>query len=327
MGRHKEQFKDLPTRLCARTRRGKVLYYYRAGTVYEPLGSDRVTALRIWAERENTTAPGSFKDAADRYRKDVLPSKAAKTVHEQGKQLDALVTAFGHIPVGQITPQHVRQYLDQRTAKIAGNREIALLSHVYNRAREWGLTAGENPVRGVTKNKERPREVYVTDAMFAAVYAHADEVLRDAMDLALLIGQRVADVLGTRRTDIRDGHLEVRQEKTGKPLRIEVTPELDRIITRATTRKRKAASLQYILADDHGKPLTYAMLRNRFEAAREKAKDDAGDAWTHWQFRDIRAKTASDSESLAAAQDTLGHASASTTRRVYRRGEKVKPLR
>ncbi len=45
------------------------------------------------------------------------------------------------------------------------------------------------------------------------------------------------------------------------------------------------------------------------------------------QFRDLRAKSASDSETLAQAQDRLGHQSSAVTARVYRRGPKVSPLR
>ena len=64
----------------------------------------------------------------------------------------------------------------------------------------------------------------------------------------------------------------------------------------------------------------------RFDAAREAAGKENAEL-AAWQFRDLRAKTASDSESLDAAQSRLGHTSSSTTRRVYRRGEKVRPLR
>lgn len=48
-----------------------------------------------------------------------------------------------------------------------------------------------------------------------------------------------------------------------------------------------------------------------------------------WQFRDIRKKTATDVDELRGAQRLLGHASETTTARVYRqvKGEKVKPLR
>jgi hypothetical protein len=41
-----------------------------------------------------------------------------------------VVAVFGQMRAADIEPQHVRQYLDARTAKVAANREKALLSHV-----------------------------------------------------------------------------------------------------------------------------------------------------------------------------------------------------
>ncbi len=334
MGRPKSKYRDLPPRMTARESGGRLLYYYTGGKRMLPLGDDKARALRQWAELEAgplATVDGTFRRVAARYRKDVLPTKARKTQLDQDPQLDNLVAVFGAMHVGDITPADVRAYLDARSAKTMANREVALLSHVFNRAREWGLTAAANPCEGVTKHKERPRDVYVTQAMFDAVYEHADAVLRDAMDLALLIGQRVADVLSAKRTDVFDGYLHVRQKKTrGKPLRIEVTAELQAIIDRATKRERKAAS-PWILADDDGQRLTYWRLRRRFDAARAAVRGDGNDAekvaLANWQFRDLRAKSASDSETLQEAQERLGHTSNSVTRRVYRRGEKVRPLR
>ena len=335
MGRPKTKHKDLPPRMTARSSGGRLLYYYTGGKRMLPLGADKARALRQWAELEAgplASLDGTFRKVAERYRREVLPTKARKTQLDQDPQLDNLVAVFGAMPVADITPQDVRAYLDARSAKTMANREVALLSHVYNRAREWGHTRGENPVRGVTKHKERARQVYVTDAMFAAVYAHADAVLRDAMDIALQIGQRVADVLRAKRADLVDGYLQVRQAKGGdRPLRIELTPALQAIIDRATTRARSAASL-WILADEQGRPISYWQLRRRFDAARKAArgteeKDKERIALADWQFRDLRAKSASDSETLAAAQERLGHTSNTVTRRVYRRGEKVRPLR
>lgn len=48
--------------------------------------------------------------------------------------------------------------------------------------------------------------------------AHAHYTVADAMDLALLTGQRLADVLKIKRVDIRDGALWVVQNKTGARL-------------------------------------------------------------------------------------------------------------
>ena len=78
----------------------------------------------------------------------------------------------------------IAQYRDKRTAKVRANREIFLLSHIYNIAREWGLTDRENPVTGVRKNKETPRDFYAGPLIWDSVHSQASLELRDAMDLA-----------------------------------------------------------------------------------------------------------------------------------------------
>jgi hypothetical protein len=45
------------------------------------------------------------------------------------------------------------------------------------------------------------------------------------------------DVTAFRETDIRDGHLEVQQGKTGKRLRIAVVGELKTVVDRIAARK------------------------------------------------------------------------------------------
>jgi integrase len=77
-----------------------------------------------------------------------------------------------------------------------------------------------------------------------------------------------------------------------------------------------------LLQDPSGQQLTYFALRSRFDKAREAAG-------VSFQFRDLRAKAATDTEDLAHAQRLLGHKNRSTTE-IYtrnRRGELVKPLR
>lgn len=49
------------------------------------------------------------------------------------------------------TPAMIAQDHDSRSAKTRANRKIALLSHVFNTAREWGLTTRDNPCLGVRK--------------------------------------------------------------------------------------------------------------------------------------------------------------------------------
>lgn len=326
MGRHRTKDFDLPPHM---RRKGGYYYFDHGGKPrrYTPLGNSRPEALAAWARlyaaetgEELPQAAALFSHAALRYRREVLPTKARKTQIEQDKQLTRLVQVFGEMAVADITPQDVRDFLTARgaTSPVAANREKALLSHVINMAREWGLSSAANPCAGVRGHRESPRDRLVEDHEYAAVRAHADPTLRDALDLALYTGQRPADVLKLRRSDIRDGYLWVTQNKTKAKLRIVVEGELQRLIERITS--RPVPSL-YLVADDDGKPLLKDGLRYRFDKARELAG-------VSFQFRDMRAKAASEAETEAEAQALLGHTKRSTTDRYLRQrvGAVVRPL-
>ncbi len=167
--------------------------------------------------RKNLTqCPG----LVDHYKRDIVPKKAARTQKDNLAEIRQLRNYFEKAPIDGITPAHVAKYRDARTAPVRANREIATLSHIFNIAREWGLTANENPCQGVRKNKEIPRDFYANDAIWSAVYAKAVGELKDAMVLAYLTGQRPADVLVMRRDDIEGNALGVKQKKTHKKLRI-----------------------------------------------------------------------------------------------------------
>ena len=165
------------------------------------------------------------------------------------------------------------------------------------------------------------RAHYVTDAEFRAVHAKADATLRDAMDIALLTGQRPADVLKIQRGDIRDGELFVAQNKTGAKRAIEVIGELAQVIERINARSRQRLSA-YLIQDDNGRPLSMLAMRSRFDKARKAAG-------VSFQFRDIRAKTASDTGDLGHSQRLLGHKNRDMTEHYVREriGQRVKPLR
>ena len=147
--------------------------------------------------------------------------------------------------------------------------------------------------------KETGRDRYVTNAEFEKVKEHAHFTVVDAMDLALLTGQRPADVLKLKRTDIRDGALWIVQNKTGARLGIEVTGELQTVIDRINSRPRSAIGT-YLIQDEKGQSLSYYAMRSRFDKARTLAK-------VSFQFRDIRAKAATDTGDLAHSQKLLAH--------------------
>ena len=325
MGRRRQSNYDDPPRFH---KKGKV-WYHVSGTLprlWTKLSSDRAEALRLWAQRESVPEDDStklFSVVAKRYVREIFPSKSIQTQKDNDKELANLLKVFAHMPIDAIAPMHVREYMDIRgqAAKVRANREKALLSHIFNKAREWGYTALQNPCQGVKGFKEIGRSRYITDAEFDQVKAHAHFTVIDAMDLALLTGQRPADVLKLKRTDIRDGALWIVQNKTGQRIGVEIIGELAAVISRINERPRRAISA-WLIQDENGQPLTQFALRSRFDKARTLAKVD-------FQFRDIRAKAATDTGDLAHSQSLLGHKNRGMTEHYVRvrMGERVKPSR
>jgi integrase len=165
-----------------------------------------------------------FVAVSERWKKEELHKLAFRTQKSYAEHLVNLQEAFKDFTLDDIRAVDVRQYLDRRSKKVAGNREVSLLSVIFNWARERGLTNGANPCLGVKRNKESPRGRYVTDEEYDAALAKAPSFLQDTMDLALLTGQRVSDVLKMTRQDMRDGVLSVVQDKTGAKVGIRACP-------------------------------------------------------------------------------------------------------
>ncbi|TDN62258.1 tyrosine-type recombinase/integrase [Paraburkholderia sp. BL10I2N1] len=307
MGRKPTVNLNLPPRMRARKRWNKIHYYYDWGgnpRREEPLGPDFVLAVKRWSAIEETQAPRAtqptFKDAAAMYVREVLPTKARRTQTDNLKELVFLRELFDDdVLLDDIEPTHVKQYLRWRHKKavawyaaknrvsppnaghVRANREIALFSHIFNNAREIGLTKAANPCVGVKKNTEDGRDVYVEDDLYVRLYEKADQPTRDAMDLGYLAGQRPQDTLRYDERDIRDNFLAIGQGKTGKKIRMEVTGELKLVIERIRARKAtyKVVSTALIVTET-GQRMTLRTLQYRFRTAREAAGIPAKD----WLF-------------------------------------------
>ncbi|WP_256587259.1 integrase [Pseudomonas sp. FW300-N1A1] len=107
------------------------------------------------------------------------------------------------------------------------------------------------------------------------------------MDLAFLTAQRPADVLKASTNDLNNGFLLVGRGKTEKRLRIRLfegadasalSVFLEALLERKAMNGVKSSSL---ITNQAGLRMSYAMLRNRWDQAREKAATKAaaeGDA-------------------------------------------------
>ncbi|MGR6036093.1 MAG: hypothetical protein ACU4EQ_12750 [Candidatus Nitrosoglobus sp.] len=174
-----------------------------------------------------------------------------------------------------------------RRPPVSGNREKALLSHVFSYAIRWGV-AKDNPCRHVKRNTERPSGKYVDPAQYRLVYDIMPELVQCAMDIALLAGLRQGDVLKLKRTDSKK--------------------DAERHIHGLDTAYRQ------------GQPYTSDGLRTLWQKAILRAiREGRLDPTMQFAFKDLRTTAGSD----ASDNNLLGH----DDRRILYRHHKRKPLK
>lgn len=305
------------------------------------LGSTLEEAYATWAARvaapERITTIGTL---LDRYAMEVVPTKAPKSQTENRRHIAHLRPVFGDMALADLEPQHIYQYVDRRSAKVAAAREVETLSHAFTKAVQWGLMKA-HPFKGeVRLESEAPRERYVEDweirealALPAKRTKGSVLMVQAYLRIKLLTGLRKGDILRLGMANCQDDGLHVTPGKTrkstGKRLIYEWTAELREAIDKAVS-VRPALS-PFLFCNQHGQPL--------FEEAKGTTKG-FDDIWQRFMGRllaeteikerftehDLRAKVGSDAESLERARQLLAHASPSTTQRIYRRKpERIKP--
>lgn len=296
-----------------------------------PLGTDREAALVRWAELSGgaSSIAGTLEEAFQRWEAEALPKIAsAETRRDYAKCLRQLRPVFGPATWASVRLPVLKAYLAKRTGRTRANREMSVLQIVWNWARGEDLTQLHWPAAGMErsrwKNREQARDVEVTDAMFDTIYRHADQVLRDALDIASATGLRARDVRGLRLSDIRGGKLVVTASKTGK--RAEFDLDASDVLPPIIARRRASKALHIYLLDANGKPPTERMLHDRFVKARAAAALELPEC-AGLMLRDMRKRAAQLSASLADASNLLQHSSPAVTRAHYRRGDKLRPVR
>lgn len=363
MGRKPTRWKNLPRGMRARERGEKIYYFLDTGGKPRkeiPLGTDYVQAVQKWAELTTRKAPAAgdvtMGYVAERYFAEVVPSKAAGSQKSDEKEKVWVLRFFDDPPakLDVIQPHHIKQFMrwrasEARTAaikragdrpgaepvpitygQVRANRARSLISHMWNFAREEGITSLPNPCVGVHRFTEKGRDAAPDAEMVARVLAVADKPLQFAMRLADIIGQRPMDVRKISEADIKDGVLHVRQGKTQAKLRIEVAGELAVLLDEIRAYKKEIGGVRVLalLVNESGQPMRADAIRYRFD----KARDLAGISKNDFQFRDFRAKAATEtdeSQGTKAAQALLGHTTEAMTAGYIRHkaGRKVSPNR
>ncbi len=208
------------------------------------------------ATRAQTKAAGTVAELCDLYladaptrvlRKTGQPKKASTLATDHGRIERHIKPLLGRMPVTAITRLDVEHLLaDVAAGKTAADvktgprgraiveggegtatRTVGLLGGIFAYAVEKGMRP-DNPVRGVTRYKDRASKRYLSAAELAKLGEALAAVERDgenktaitAIRLLILTGARKSEILAARRQwiDTARGYLHLPDSKTGEKL-------------------------------------------------------------------------------------------------------------
>jgi integrase len=319
MGRRRKTDKHLPRRLYLEH---GAYYFVPKGAKKLRLSADLGEALTKYAALiGNAWTLRTLGDVIDKYRAEILPLKRSEqTRDEEGKSLDRLKKAFGHMLQDSLTAVHCYGYMDKRRDKkgrlvpVAAKHEIVLLGHVCKKGIRWG--AGSlNPASRLELPKRKKRRRVLMEWV-DQVRALASPRMRLAMDFAIMVGQRRADTLKLKWSDVLDDGIYVKQGKTEAELLMVHSADLDALLERAKAMKPDIPR-EYIIRKANGKAFSASGFSSNWQRLMAKHVKAGGERFT---FHDLRSVSADGADTDEEAQARLGHASVETTKRFYRRG-------
>lgn len=304
-------------------------YYVSPSKKWIRLGKTRDEALATYNSTVVVSTPGTVGALFDRYFREVVPGKAVRTQSDNAAEKRPLLAVFGNMKPKDVKPKHVGEYLDERakTAPVRGNREKALLSHVFTMGMRWGLVE-MNPCKGVHRNPEFGRSRYVSDVELDAVLGLANQTVKDVINFAYATAQRIGDLLEIRLDDLDETGVTIEQNKslhTAMPVRLHIalSDDMKDIVAR-----RSDSAVEFLFEHD-GKPYTYDGFSSMFKRSVKKAIELKliKEGFT---FHDIRAKSLTDADRAGFnAQKLAGHKTAKQTAHYVKKRnvEEVQPMK
>jgi site-specific recombinase XerD len=321
MGRpRKDASQGLPLRVYLKSGQ---FYYVHHDSRWEGLGRDLEVA-RKKANAYNADKPltGTMGDWLKKWHVFLEKQQRTgrlkpRTVQDYKSDSTLLTEYFGKMYPSDIQAKHITDYLEigvDLERPIRANREKAALSSCMT----WMLAHSHgNMVQNfclvVPRNPETPRDRYITDDEYHAVFDLASPPVRAMMVMIYRTLQRPADVLSWTRRNISevDGQriLSFRQGKTGRDMSIIMNKDMDDAL--AAMRAAREVEGMPLICTQQGQHYTEMGLSSMF---RRHVKDSGV---IDFALYDHKAKGATDMFSTGTSLEVIcglcGHKSVKTT--------------
>jgi len=241
-------------------------YYYVKNNKWQRLGNDLHTALKAYASIVAVPSEGvpALIDKALPH----ITAKVAKSTKAQYEYAAGLLKeTFAEFTPDQVTHGSIIQMLDMWQDKPAtANRLLTVLKGVY----QWALDremVDRNPCVSVKRRPQSKRDRLITKAEYRLLYAAVPDWMQVVMDLCYLTGQRIGDVLKIEYAHLNGDGIFFEQQKTGKRLTVQWTPELRDVVARAKQTKNTVRSAKYLISGRAGTMRAHPNVWRTFKTA------------------------------------------------------------
>lgn len=239
--------------------------------------------LEALAEKKRAANPatrrGNLPDLLAEYMKvKLVELHSTYAQAEYRRILSTFGEEFEEFDVDQVTPREILGYLSGWAKKPTARKAIkARISSFFS----WCVLAGKvttNPCAEIRLSGAARRGARMTAERFHAIREHMPPLGQCILDMLFLSMQRTHDVRLLRESQIGDAVIEFTptktKEKTGKSVRVPITPEIQAVIDRARSMQRVRKVGQgdaYLFQIDGGTPYSKTGFNSMWRRAREAA--------------------------------------------------------
>ena len=169
-----------------------------------------------------TSSETPFEDVADAvFRRQSRHWKPGTLAINRSHLKNHVLPRFRGQPIGAITSADVQQWFASlRSTPAAADRAAPVLSVIMREAETLGFRPeGSNPCGNIRRYRRRGRERFLSSEeslrLGAILKMHDGNAMAAAVRLLLLTGCRKSEIMTLQWQDFRDGHLFLRDGKTG----------------------------------------------------------------------------------------------------------------
>ena len=298
----------------ARKRAGAELVKIRNGETAGPL-----------ERREAEQAAPTVAEGVTRFFDEYVPRRMAdgrlseRTLYDYRKQAGrTILPALGERKIRDVTRHDIERAVASR-GPVQRNRTLALLSRIFALFETWELRPqNSNPVRGIEKAREEPRDRVLAPSEIQAL-AMALDGIDDPFPAAcvrflLMTGWRSGEALALQWHDINfeTGEIVLASTKTGRQVRTVAGLALDLL-----NDVPRINNNPHVFAGARGVAISYKTLRSCFQRACRAAGLE--DVRLHDIRRSVATSAAASGLSVFLLRDLLNHRSISMANRYARR--------